>query len=103
MQKIHWCDLKGIEFTLQNNWTIASIAINEKALSLAGSAPFLVVFNVPEPATEPEQNKQAEAEQHETAEKPRIKANPVFLFVWLCLLFIWGFYAGMLAERLVGK
>lgn len=94
MQKIHWCDFKGIEHALSNKWTIEKIYVDQPVLESNGKTPFFVVFNVPEPATETEQ-----AEPDEEANS--MTAPP--LVVWYVILSMIAFAAGMLAEKILSK
>lgn len=114
MQKVTWCDFKGLEYTLSQGWTIENILLNERALNMAGSAPFFVVFNIPEPTPEPEPKPEPATEpkiESATIAKLAIGPEPKrksliekIDFFGLCsLVFVWGFFLGLVVMGMMMK
>ena len=109
MQKVSWCDFKGLEYTLSQGWVITNILLNERALKMAGSAPFFVVFDIPEPKPEPGPEPEPEPEP---MQKPQPKPRPairesfadmVDKFGFYSLLILWGFFVGLIVMAIATK
>lgn len=100
MQKVSFCDYRGLEYTLSVGWRVNTLHImDDPRLTENGKTPFFVVFDIPEPTPEPG----TEPEPQPELVKRKSFAATADLFGFCSLIFLWGFFLGVVVMGMMTK